>query len=108
METLTGDEATVSTSQEDKARRNLRRLTRPPHRRSELILSLGTHSRRNERSPNCGSLSSAQSTGVWQWGQVRGLTRTRTDGINTNAISNLLVTQRPGKRHNRAFGGGIV
>ncbi len=52
MQALTRNKATIRTSQEDKARRNLRRLTGSPHRRSELILSLGVHSRWNKWSPD--------------------------------------------------------
>lgn len=53
MQRLPRDQTTVLTRQEDKARRDLTRLTRSPHRRpAKLIQSILLHGRRDQRRPH--------------------------------------------------------
>lgn len=87
MQTLPSNHTAVLTSQENKARRNLRRLCRPPHRRStQLVLSLFRHGGGDERGPD----------------------RAGADGVDADAVGDLLVVQAAGEGDDGAFGGGVV
>jgi len=82
MQALARNKATIHARQENKAGRNLTRLSRPSHRRSELLLRLLIHRRRNERRPN----------------------RPGTHCINSDPFLNLLVRERSSESYDGAFG----
>ena len=87
MQTLPSDHTAVLTSQENEASRNLRRLCRTTHGCSaELILCLFAHGRGDQWSPD----------GSWA------------DGVDTNAVGDLLIVQSAREGHDGSFGGGIV
>ena len=87
MQALPSNHTAILTRQENKARRNLRRLCRPSHRRSaQLVLRLFRHGGWDERRPDGAG----------------------TDGIDADAVGDLLVVQAAGEGDDGAFGGGEV
>ena len=87
MQRLPGNQTTILTRQENKTRRNLRRLSRSPHwRPTELIQGILLHRRRDQRRPD----------------------RTRSNGIDSDAERDLLVGETAGEGDDGAFGGGVV
>lgn len=87
MQALPSNHATILTSQKNKARRDLARLRRPPHRRpAELVLRILLHRGGNERRPN----------------------GPRADGVDADAEGDLLVVESAGEGDDGAFAGGVV
>lgn len=87
MQALPGYHTAVLTRQENKARRNLRRLCRTTHgRRAQLILCLFRHGGRDQRRPH--------GPGAY--------------GVDTDAVSDLLIMQAARKGYDGAFGGRVV
>ena len=87
MQALPGYHTAVLTRQENKTRRNLRRLCGTTHgRRAQLVLSLFRHSGRDQRRPH----------------------GPRADGVDADTVSDLLVVQAAREGYDGAFGGGVV
>lgn len=87
MQALPRNHTAILTRQENKASRNLGRLRRPTHRRSaELILRLLRHRRGDEGRPDGAGA----------------------DGVDADAVGDLLVVQAAGEGHDGAFGAGVV
>ena len=87
MQALPGNHTAVLTSQENKARRNLGRLCRATHGRgAELVLSLFRHGRGDEWGPDGAGA----------------------DGVDADAVGDLLVVEAAGEGDDGAFGGGVV
>jgi hypothetical protein len=83
---LTSNRSTIRTSQKDKASGNLRGLRRTTNRRGKLLLSLLVHGSRDQGRPH--------------W--------TRSDGVDTNATTDILVRQTAGKTDDGALCGCVV
>ena len=87
MQALPRNHTAVLTRQEHEASGNLRRLRRTAHgRRAELILRLFRHRRRDQRGPDGAGA----------------------DGVDADAVGDLLVVQPAGEGHDGAFAGGVV
>ena len=87
MQTLSGNEAAVLARQEDKARGDLARLTRPAHRRAaELVLGVRLHRRRDQRRPDGAGA----------------------DGVAADAVAELQVREAAREGDDGALGGGVV
>lgn len=87
MQALPSNHTAILTSQENKTSRNLRRLCRPPHRRgAQLVLRLLRHGGWDERGPDGAGA----------------------DGVDADAVGDLLVVQAAGEGDDGAFGGGVV
>lgn len=87
MQALPTNQTTILTRQKHKTRSNLTRLSRPPHRRrTKLILCILLHRTRD------------------QWGPYR----SRADGIDADAVGDLLVMETAGETYDGTFGGGVV
>jgi len=87
MQTLATDQTTILTGQKHKTSRNLTRLARPPHRRrTKLILRILLHRARNQGCPD------------WP----------RADGVDPNAVANLLVVQPAGEGYDCSLAGRVV
>lgn len=86
MESLSSDEAGILGSQEDEASSDLGWLTWTAHWRGELLLSRAWHGRWDEWSPD------------WSWA----------DGVDTDALGQLLVGQSAGESDDGSLGGGVI
>ncbi len=87
MQALPSNHATILTSQKDKARRDLARLRRPPHRRpAKLILGILLHRGGYERRPDGAGAH----------------------GVDADAEGDLLVVEAAGEGDDGALAGGVV
>ena len=87
MQTLPSNHTAILTGQENKARRDLRRLRRPAHRRgAELVHRRLVHGRGDQGRPDGAGA----------------------DGVDADAVGDLLVVQAAREGDDGAFGGGVV